>query len=264
MNRSLVSAAVLAMLASSIANAGVVMEIVTRDATGSESDRTKIYSEAGKIRMEQGGEQAGDASMIFLGDRFIYVDHSSQSYMIMDEAMLEQVSNKMNEAMKEMEAQLAAMPPEQRAMVEQMMQGQMQGMMGHAAEEKPKVRVEATGSGEWNSRKCREYAVFTGDEKTQQVCAADLDDVDGSREMVDAFRDMAAYIQKMTESMPMVAGNQPNPGELMDQIGGFPVLTVDFANGVKISESSLDSVVEENLDDSLFEAPDGYQRREPF
>ena len=58
------------------------------------------------------------------------MDHKDKSYIVMDEAMLDEVSAQMSEAMKEMEAQLASMPPEQRAMVEQMMKGQMQGMTG--------------------------------------------------------------------------------------------------------------------------------------
>ena len=67
---------------------------------------------------------------------------------------------------------------------------------------------------------------------TQQICAADLDDIDGSEEMIDAFRSMAAYI--------------------------------DYDNGVKTSVSTVDSVVEQDLDATLFAAPDGYTLRDPF
>ena len=212
----------------------------------------------------EGEIHSGDATMIFLGDRFLYVDHGNKTYMVMDEAMLEEVSAKVDAAMKEMEAQLASMPPEQRAMVEQMMKGQMQGMMGQA-EEAPPLKIEAGGSSEWQSRKCREYEVFEGDEKTQDICAADLDDVDGADEVIAAFKDMAAYIEKMTESMPMrQSGGQPNPGELMEQIDGFPIHTVEYQNGVKVSEVSLDAVTEKDLDDALFGAPEGYRQQDPF
>ena len=264
MKRSLVAVVVLILWTPSIANAGVVMEMVTKDAAGTETDRTKIYAQDERIRMEHSGPGGADATMIFLGDRFLYVDHSEETYMVMDEAMLEDVSSKINEAMKEMEAQLAAMPPEQRAMVEQMMKGQMQGMMQKEPRERPALRIESTGRGEWQSERCTEYDVFTGDQLSQQICAADLDEIDGGDEMIAAFRSMAAFIEKMTESMPMVSNDQPNPGELMEQIDGFPVHTIDYANGSKISESTVDSVAEEDLDDTLFSPPDGYRRQDPM
>ena len=248
--------------ASSLANAGVVMDMVTRDASGGETDRAKIYAQGNKIRMEEGSE-AG-ATMIFLGDRFIYVDHRDKSYVVMDEAMLDEVSAQMNEAMAEMEAQLAELPAEQRAMVEQMMKGQMQGMMGQQGPTPPPPRVEPMGSGEWNSRDCREYAVYDGDEKTQQICAAALDDVDGADELIGAFRNMAAYMTKMAEKLPMGPNDQPNPGELMEQIDGFPIHTLQYENGVVTRQESLDSIEEQDLGDELFAAPSGYQQKDPF
>ncbi len=247
---------------SPVANAGVVMDLVTRDTSGNVTETAKIYAQDNKLRMEEGDDAR--ASMIFLGDSFMYVDHRDKSYIVLDEATLDEVSSKIDAAMKEMEAQLASMPPEQRAMVEQMMKGQMQGMMPQQADETPAPKVEAIGSGKWQARDCRKYAVYENGEKTQQICAAQLDDVDGADEVIEAFRNMAAYVSKMTESLPMQTARQPNPGELMDQIDGFPIHTVDYANGEIVREVSLDAVEEQDLDNSLFEAPRGYDRQDPF
>lgn len=251
------------VLSASLAQAGVVMDMVTRDAAGQETDRAKVYAQSKHIRMEQGGDNP-TASMIFLGDRFVYVDHSDKSYVVMDEAMLNEVSAKISDAMKEMQAQLANMPAEQRAMVEQMMKGKMQGMVTQQVEKAPKPRIESIGNKEWQSYSCRQYAVYEGDEKTQEICAATLDDVAGADELVEAFIGMAAYIKKMTESMPMMSTDALNPGELMAEIEGFPVHTVDFHDGRVLREMSLDSVVEQELEQALFAAPDGYRRRDPF
>lgn len=254
------------LLLSPLANAGVVMDMVTRNAAGQETDRTRIYAQSNMIRMEEvvDDEAGPDGTMIFLGNEFLYVDHEDKSYIIMDESMIEDVSAQISDAMKQMEAELANMPPEQRAMVEQMMKGRMQGMMGQEKAPSAGPRVEATGSGKWQSYKCREYAVFAGSEKTQDICAADLDDVDGADEVIEAFRGMAAYMKKMTESMPMMSQDQMNPGELMSQIDGFPVHTVDYENGVITGDVSLDSVTEKNLEPGLFAAPAGYRREDPF
>ncbi len=257
-----VSFLVLASL-SPLAQAGVEMDLVTRNATGEETDRAKIYAQSKMIRMDQGGGNS-DASMIFLGDRFIYVDHRKKSYIVMDEAMLNEVSAKISDAMKEMEAQLANMPPEQRAMVEQMMKGRMKGMMGEQDAASPKPRVESIGSSKWRSYSCERYAVFTGSQKNQEVCAAKLDDVAGSDEVIEAFIGMAAYIKKMTDSMPMMPKDGLNPGELMEQFDGFPVHTIDYVGGKVLRETSLDAVSEKALDKDMFSAPPGYRREDPL
>lgn len=262
MKLPVVIASAVLLCVASVANAGVVMDLVTRDVSGNVTEEAKIFAQSNKVRMEESRD--AKATMIFLGDSFMYVDHRDKSYVVMDEAMLEEVSAKMDAAMKEMEAQLASMPAEQRAMVEQMMKGQMQGMMSQDAEKAPPPRVEAIGNGKWQSRDCKKFAVYENDEKTQEICAASLDDVDGADEVIEAFRNMAAYITKMTESLPMRPAEQSNPGELMDQIGGFPIHTVDYANGKVVQEVSLDSVEERDLDGGLFEAPEGYRRQDPF
>ena len=252
------------LLLPTLAYGGVVMEMVTRDTAGQETDRTRIYAQSKMIRMEQVVEdEAGpENTMIFLGNEFLYVNHEDKSYIVMDESMVNDVSARISDAMKEMEAELANMPPEQRAMVEQMMKGRMQGTTEQQKAPSAEPRIESVGSGNWQSYKCREYAVFVGQEKIQDICAADLDDVDGADEAVEAFRGMAAYMQKMTESMPTMAEDPMNPGKLMSEIDGFPVHTMDYKNGEVTGDVSLDSVTEKNLEPSLFAAPAGYRRED--
>lgn len=267
MNKSLLALLSTTLLLSPLANAaGVVMEMTGKDASGELTERTMIYALKNRIRMddvELDGE-AVESSMIFLGDRFLYVDHEDKSYIVMDETMLDQVSSKIDEAMKEMEKQLAGMPPEQRAMVEQMMKGQMPGMMDEPDARAPAHKIKAMGKSKWRSYDCRQYAVFEGAEKTQEVCAADLDEIDSADDVMSAFRSMAAYMTKMTESLPMGSDEDVNPVELMDQMEGFPVHTVEYRNGRVVSETSLESVVEQDLDKKQFAAPEGYRRQDPF
>jgi len=264
MKKSITASISTLLLLSPLAYAGVVMDLVTMNASGHETERSRIYAQSGKVRMEQVDGDETAATMIFLGNEFLYIDHREKSYIVMDEAMLDEVSAKINEAMKEMESQLASMPPAQRAMVEQMMQGQMQGMIAQQGSSSPVPRVESKGSGKWKSYNCRQFEVFEGTSKVEDICAADLDEVDGADEVIDSFRNMAAYISKMIESMPMISDARMNPGELMDQIDGFPVHTIDYKNGVVVNETSLDSVTEQDLDEGMFAAPDGYRRQDPF
>ena len=244
--------------------AGAVMDMVEMDASGKETGRSKIYAQSNLIRMDIDESGESEGSMIFLGDKLMYLNHADKSYIVMDESMIDDMSAQINQAMAEMEKQLAGMPPEQRAMVEKMMKGQMEGLMPEKSSSRPALRVDSLGSGEWQSYDCEKYAIFDGGEKTQEVCAADLEGVGGADEMMQAFRSMAEYIVKMAESMPMMADEGLNPGELMDQIGGFPVHTIEFENGKAVGQTSLESVTEQDLDPGLFGAPDGYVRQDPF
>lgn len=254
----------LSLLAGSV-QAGVALDMVRTDTSGEETERNEIFAQSGMLRIDSGGGPFSSAvSMIFLGDKFLVVDHDEKSYIVMDEAMLDAVSSKISEAMKQMEAQLANMPPEQRAMAEQMMQSQMSGMMGE--QESAPMRVEAIGPGEWGGRNCTRYAVFIGPEKSQDVCAAPLDQVDGAADMMEAFRGMAKFVKKLTESLPgpLAASISDNPGAVMEQIDGFPVHSVEYQYGQATGEVSLQSIKEQELEASVFTAPDGYKLEDPF
>ena len=249
------------------AYAGVEMNLVTEVPAGDIEESITVLAQDGKIRMEEIGDSSGeDMAMVFVDNKFIVIDHGNQSYIVMDEAMVAEVGSKMNAAMAEMKAQLAGMPPEQRAMVEQMMEQQMGGIMGEAEDSGPPLRVVETGSGSWESGDCTQYSVYEGDEKTQEVCAAALSDVEGADEALEAFTSMAKFMKSLAESMPgpMGASMAENPMLLMEQIDGFPVHTVDYANGAIASETTLKSVEEKSLDPALFTVPDGYVQQDPF
>jgi len=182
----------------------------------------------------------------------------------MDEAMLAAMSSKLKDAMAQMEAQLAKMPPEQRAMAEQMMKTQMAAFEN--MESAPPPRVEPIGPGEWEGTPCTRYAVFDGPDKSQDVCAAPLNQVEGAADMMQALMGMAQFVQKLSESLPgpLAASLSANPGAVIDQIDGFPIHSVDYRLGEPVGESRLESIKELELADSEFAAPDGYRLEDPF
>ena len=94
------------LLLSSMAYAGAEMEMVTKGASGQEKGRAKIYAQSGMIRIDEMSAGESSGSMIFLGDRFLYLDHGEKRYVVMDEAMLDTMSSQVNAAMQEMQEQL--------------------------------------------------------------------------------------------------------------------------------------------------------------
>jgi len=247
--------------------AGVVMEMVGADTAGRETERTRMYVQSGKLRIA-GDSRAShsNVSMVFLGTDFLILDHDAKTYVVVDEAMLDELTSRISDAMTQMEAQLASLPPEQRAMAESMMKGKMQGLMGQQGEAPVEPVIERIGAGEWQSKPCTRYSVHQGGQKTQEICAAPLNDVPGSEDIKQTFLGMAEFVRKMTESIPirLDSGISQNPGDVMDQIDGFPVHSLQYESGSASGEIWLESISEQDLDDALFSVPEGYAKQDPF
>ena len=180
----------------------------------------------------------------------------------MDEAMLQGIGNQVNEAMKQMEAQLANLPPEQRAMVEEMMKEQMGGM--GMSMDMPVLEVRKTGSGSWKSYDCNMAEMLEDGVKIQEICSVDFSDVDGSGAVRDSFLRMSGLLSKMFEAIPFGDMGSKNPMEMLEKLDGFPVRTVEFENGRAVSETVLDSSGESSIDPAIFEVPADYSRMDPF
>ena len=246
--------------------AGVVMEMLTKDGSGNETGTSKIYAESGMVRLDNiDGNSDVDMSMTFQDNEFLMLNHEDKTYFVMDEAMLEEMNSQMSAAMRQMEEQMANVPAAQREMVERMMKGQMKGMMPQQTPiEAP--RVETGGSSQWRSYPCVKYTIYSGNEKTQEICAASMDQIEGAGEVMEAFRKMAGFMKKMIASLPdMIASRvAANPMEMMDQIDGFPVHTLQFEQGELSQETSLESVSEQALEKSLFVPPGDYKKQDMF
>ena len=242
--------------------AGVAMEMITVDAGGRELNRMWFYAEGEGVRMDiVPSTDDPEMSTIFRGDdEFVVIDHEEKRYYVFDQATLDAMSKQMNAAMQEMEKQLANLPPEQRAMAEQMMQGGLQGLMG--GEPTPKPRLEATGSGTWQSSPCKKYSVFEGATKTQEICSSPLKAIEGAEEATKAFRRMTSFFEKMADSLPMGGSEDIDFDELLNDIDGFPVVTTQFQSGRITEVTTLESATNEDIDSSRFTIPDGYTRQD--
>jgi hypothetical protein len=245
--------------------AGVVLEMITRDASGTQTETSTISAESGKVRLDNlGGNSSSEMTMIFRDEQMLMLNHQEKTYVVMDETMFDQINAQMSDAMKQMEAQLANVPPEQRAMMEEMMKGHMETLAPVQQPVAPALRIEAIGSGDWDSYSCTLYAVHEENEKVQEICAASLDQIEGAGEVVGAFRKMAEFMNKLMASVPgdSAAGMAGNPTQMMDRIDGFPVHTLHFVNGQLRQEDSLKSATAQELEPGLFSPPGGYKRQE--
>jgi hypothetical protein len=248
--------------------AGGVLEMSTKNSSGATVVANRMYAQGGKLRMDQMDESgAVQTSAIFQNNEMVMVNYADKKFHRIDEKTLAQLGAQMQKAsaaMKQLEQQMANMPPEQRAMMEKMMKGRMAGMAGMGAKP-PVIRFEADGMGTWQSYTCKNYTVYAGDQKIQEMCTVPASKVEGAEEFVAAARNMKEFFDKFKEAlqMPAFANLAQNPAEVIGQVEGFPVHTKEFENGVLRQEKFLSSSKTESLSDSLFSPPQGF-REEKF
>lgn len=249
--------------------AGVVIEMVSKDLNSNQETSTdKIYAEGNMVRIESDQEGTTDrTTTIFRDETLFIVNHQDQTYHRMDKDSMTRMSSQMSEAMKQMEAQLANVPPEQRAMMERMMKGRMPGgMPGAMGSDRPQRRIEVGGDEQVGEYSCTMYTVYRGTEKTQEVCAAPVSQVAAAEEAMDAFQAMGRFSKQLTESVQQspLAAPLDNPFQFLDEIHGFPVLVREFVGGHASSEVFLKSATRQSLSNELFSVPDGYKEVDPF
>ncbi len=254
------------VLLSAPALAGVVFEFELVDGTdpAAEPDRINTSVEGERIRMDVKGPRGANADMIFRGDRheMLAVDHDSQTYVLIDDATIDQISAQLSQLEAQMQDMLKDVPPEQRAAVEEMMKQRMPS--GGSAESV--TEIKRTGeSGEKNGYSAREFELYRDGRHERSFWVTDWDDIEGGREAANAFKSMAGFVQDLQDAMPDFAKSPAvgtNAYEHLDELGGFPVVTIEYAaDGSVVGENHLKSSRVESLDDAEFEPPAGYARK---
>ena len=259
---------ILVLFLATRASAGVVLEIESQDHRSNESGTALALVDGKNLKMTitSNGDQES-SEMIYRGERreMVIVDHDDKSYMVIDEAMMKSIGEQLSGYEAQMREALKDVPPEQRAMMEQMMKGRMPAPAKAPA--RPKVKFRNTGERDTkNGYPSVMYEATIDGRKTQEFWVTDWDNVEGGGDAVEAFEAMAGFFKQMRDSLPRFGGDEDgddNPFEHMQEMDGFPVLTYDYASdGSIVSESSLLSSTQRTVEPAEFEPPSAYERRE--
>ncbi len=252
--------------------AGVVFEVETteHDASPPRVESSQMSVEGKNLAMDvppsPGSRSGGKA--IFRGDRreMVIVDHDTKSYVVVDEAAMQQLAGQLAGVSKQIEEALKNVPEEQRAMVEKMMKERMPQQAPAA----PALDIRRTGErAEQAGYPCVKYEVLRDGAKVRELWVTDWGNVEGGSEAAGAFVAMAEFMSDLLDSLPVGAGAPGGLGDSvvaqMKEIDGFPVVTREFdAGGELESESTLRSSSRRTLDPAEFEPPAGYKRRSMF
>jgi hypothetical protein len=241
---------------------GVVIEMEVHDPGAASGEPTqKIYAQGEMLRVDSGAGRSGSMSIVFRDDTLFLVSHDKKSCQTIDKQGMEQLGTTVDAAMKQMEAELSKLPPEQRAMMEKMMKGKIPaGMSGVGGPSKPR-RVEVGATEKIGEYSCTLHTLYSGDEKVWEVCAATEGLLDDASEALGAFRAMSRFAEQLQESIQQGPFSEMVKAPLydMDEVGGFPVRMRTFDGGRIASESTLKSIVSKDLDAAVFAVPDDYK-----
>ncbi len=205
--------------------------------------------------------------MIYHGDKkeMIILDHAQGNYMIISQRQMDAMAAQIGDAMSQMQEALAAMPPEQRAMAEQMMQ---QRFPAKPPQRAPDTINDLGSTGEVAGIGCRNYEVVRDGRKVREICVSDWDDIHGGQETADAIKGVADFFEGMRRAYSAAGGmdvfdRQQELFEHMKEVDGYPILHRDFSAGGSLERQTvLTGAKEETIRPGFFEPPDTYSLQE--
>lgn len=249
--------------------ADVIFEMDQKQVSPEATHKTKGMVKGNNFKMDfyENGENL-DGAMIYRGDtkEMIMVDHKDKSYVVLDQATMNELAGVMAEAMSQFEEAMKDATPEEKAMMEKMMKGRLPGA-GESDTVEPVIKK--AGSGKVNNYSCTNYDVYRGDVKTSQHCVASWDSIQGGAEMKTVMVEMAQFMDQLSKSFKNnkgILGQQMkfenNVFKQIEKMNGFPVQTIDYGDGAVESESQLVSSEKTSINASDLEPPAGYTKRD--
>jgi hypothetical protein len=246
--------ALASLLLPAVASAGIVMTFETREPGGAQAHAGTIWIEGKNARIQSSGGEA-----IYRGDKDLvwFMQAGEKTYLELTRQEVTRMSAQIDALTAQVQAQLASLPPEQRAMAEKMMAGQM----GQAAGMKPEpVRFTPLGKTETiNGWPCTGYAVSGGGSERREawvtdyasfgLTANDLQPLRGLTELMSPLGKHAAKGRQGAFSAAFEA-----------EVPGLPVRTLTFLPGGQ-SAHEIKTFAREDVPASQFDLPPGLKRQ---
>lgn len=237
---------------------GVVIQQEHGEFGSKQKQKTTLYAENGKIRMESDDQRGGKTIMIFDGDKQVMwmIQPAEGTYTEMTAADVANMSQMASQASQRMEEAMKNMTPEQRAMMESAMKGRG-GAMGGAPPPPPTITFQAKGgSDKFGSFTCSKYDELSNGKRTAEICAASLEQVHLKPADVKSFEAMAKFFEPMRRMSPRGGYSAPR----IEQLHGFPVHSVSYDGDKPTYETTVLSVDQKSVDASMFTLPAGLKK----
>lgn len=219
---------------------------------------TRVWIDAQRIRVET-ADEGGAQVMIFRADQEVLwiLEPAKKVYREMTKADLERMATQVNDMMAQMQERLKNLPPEQRAMVESMMNRGMGGGMPTETPSKTVYRKVASNEavGEWS---CDRYEGTRDGEKRWDVWTAGWSEVGLSADAFAAFQGLSEFFSTLSQQFgdDML---QVGPG-LEQAYEGLPVRRISYRDGSPHMRHEITEIADESVDDGAFIVPTDYTK----
>ena len=256
------------VMASRTALGGAVLELQTTEYSEDPPiiGTVEISTEGKQSRIEITSVSSNESGgMIYRSNKkeMVAMDHTAQEYYVIDQPTMDRMAAQVRAAMEQTEAALEAMPPEERALAEQM----IQRPLSQEQQSAPETELRATGRNDKIAgRSCKYYDVMQDGRKIRDLCVTPWNDMPEGRQAAHAMMELADFFENMRNAFAGAGGlevmdRQQEMFAYMEELDGYPVLSRDYdASGKLESESRLTGARSEKIGSSLFEPPPTYQQ----
>jgi Domain of unknown function (DUF4412) len=237
---------------------GVVISLKTTK--GGSPTTSQIQLDANHMRAQMAGRGGAENTVIFDGSKqaMYIIDDAKKTYSEITKDDLDRFAGQMAQAQQQMQGAMANIPPEQRARIEAMMRGRGGAGMGMgAAAAKPTFRKTGTDKvGKWT---CDKYESYEGDRRTSEVCTVPTSALGLTDSDFAVSKDFAKFFSGL---VPQMSSQVFSLGTIEDRgFAGVPVRTISYgADGSVQGTTELSDISHQNIPDSMFTPPSGYQK----
>lgn len=239
------------------AASGVV--IVTKSSSDSGTQTHQVQLDANHMRAEMAGGAGDTQVVIFDGAKQVLdiVSPAKKTYSEITQADADKLGAQVSGAMAQMQAQMANLPPEQRAQIEAMMKGRGAGAMGGAPAKPEYKKVGTDTVGKWT---CDKYEGYTNGQKVSEVCTVDPKALGFTVGDFAVTRQMAEFFGRI---MPQMSSRMFAIGSLEAQgYAGIPVRNTQYVMGRTITTEVVE-VTRGTIPETAFQVPAGFEKQ-PF
>jgi hypothetical protein len=260
------------LLASSSALAGVVVTATSTKLDTRQASPMTVYVDADRLKVV-----SPEATVIFRGDtnRMWVIMPEQRSYMEMTAETMQQMGGQLAGAQAQLgaaqaalQAQLAQMPPQQRAMMEQMLAGRglgVGGPPGAGASAPPQISFAKAGGsktvGSWN---CDNYSKTVNGQKEEDLCIAPVSATGITPADLQVFEKFSSFIQPISSS-PMVPKTDYMSWNDMNKAIGFagvPLDTTMYIQGRPNIQHTVNKIERTAIPATTYDLPAGFTKRE--
>ena len=217
---------------------------------------TKTYLHKNKMITELPDDKKEQKMLFDAETETLYIiDNEREEYVEMTRQDMEALSSMLKEQMAIMEQQMEMMPEKQREMIREKMKEAMGGGQSPAEYSLDASDVPVHG---WQTDK---YKGMADGSKQSEVYLASYEELDLDKEdfatMESFFKLMKNYAQSMSGSgLGFFSESMPGYAE------GVPVKVVLYnADGDAISTQTIESISEEEVEETIFEVPEDYKKK---